>query len=142
MLSLQTASQTQTMKFQEARINDLLKQADDLATLERSMQEQYGLLLQMNEFTHAMIGDVRSAGRRQRTMRDSFADFDDWFRPIRNYFYWEPHCYDIPICYSLRAIFDRLDGVDLISENLKAPRGEPRSNRCDHAPAVRPSSRR
>ena len=31
-------------------------------------------------------------------LRDHIADFDDFWRPIRNYFYWEPHCYDIPIC--------------------------------------------
>ena len=29
-------------------------------------------------------------------LRDHIADFDDFFRPIRNYFYWEPHCFDIP----------------------------------------------
>ena len=27
------------------------------------------------------------------------ADFQDFWRPIINYLYWEPHCYDIPICY-------------------------------------------
>ena len=31
-------------------------------------------------------------------LRDHIADFDDFFRPIRNYLYWEPHCYDIPLC--------------------------------------------
>ena len=28
----------------------------------------------------------------------TIADFDDQFRPMRNYFYWEPHCFDIPMC--------------------------------------------
>ena len=35
-------------------------------------------------------------------LRDHIADFDDHFRPMRNYFYWEPHCFDIPICWSLQ----------------------------------------
>ncbi len=30
-------------------------------------------------------------------LRDYIANFDDFFRPIRNYFYWEPHCYNIPL---------------------------------------------
>ena len=47
---------------------------------------------------------------------DHIADFDDFLRPIRNYFYWEPHCYDIPVCWSLRQIFDALDGVDELTE--------------------------
>jgi RND superfamily putative drug exporter len=51
-------------------------------------------------------------------MRDHLADFDDFFRPLRNYFYWEPHCFDIPVCWSVRSIFDGLDGVDKLSDNL------------------------
>ena len=33
-------------------------------------------------------------------LRDNIANFDDFFRPLRNYFYWEPHCFDIPVCWS------------------------------------------
>jgi putative drug exporter of the RND superfamily len=39
-------------------------------------------------------------------LRDHIADFDDFYRPIRSYFYWEKHCFDIPICYSFRSLFD------------------------------------
>ncbi|MDX1883986.1 RND family transporter [Mycolicibacterium sp. 120270] len=119
MLSLQTASQTQTLKFQEARINDLLKQAEDMATMERLMQEQYVLLQRMNEITHAMVEDVNRLEVIVTEVRDGIADFDDFFRPIRNYFYWEPHCYNIPICHSLRAIFDAIDGVDNVTETMR-----------------------
>ena len=51
-------------------------------------------------------------------LRDHIADFEDFWRPIRSYFYWEKHCYDIPICWSLRAIFDSIDGVDELSDKL------------------------
>ena len=51
-------------------------------------------------------------------LRDHIADFDDFWRPVRNYFYWEPHCFDIPICWSLRSIFDAMDGVDRISDKF------------------------
>jgi RND superfamily putative drug exporter len=52
-------------------------------------------------------------------LRNNIADFEDFFRPLRSYFYWEPHCYDIPVCFSLRSIFDGLDGVDIISDKMK-----------------------
>ena len=45
-------------------------------------------------------------------LSDHIADFEDFWRPIRSYFYWEKHCYDIPICWSFRQIFDSIDGVD------------------------------
>ena len=51
-------------------------------------------------------------------LRDHIADFDDFFRPIRNYFYWEPHCYDIPICWALRSVFDTVDGIAVIGDQL------------------------
>ena len=57
-------------------------------------------------------------------LRDSIANFDDFFRPIRNYFYWEPHCFDIPICWSLRSIFDALDGIDTVTDKLQGLTGD------------------
>ena len=51
-------------------------------------------------------------------LRDKIANFDDFFRPLRNYFYWEPHCFDIPICWALRSLFDALDGIDALTDQL------------------------
>ena len=53
-------------------------------------------------------------------LRDKIANFDDFFRPLRNYFYWEPHCFDIPICWALRSLYDALDGVDALTDQLAA----------------------
>jgi RND superfamily putative drug exporter len=51
-------------------------------------------------------------------LRDKIANFDDFFRPLRNYFYWEPHCFDIPICWALRSLFDALDGINSLTDQL------------------------
>ena len=52
-------------------------------------------------------------------LRDQLANFDDFFRPMRNYFYWEPHCFDIPICAALRSVFDSLDGINQLSDQFQ-----------------------
>ena len=39
-------------------------------------------------------------------------------RPLRNYFYWEPHCVNITVCAGIRAVFDATDGVDKFSHNM------------------------
>ena len=52
-------------------------------------------------------------------MRDDLANFEDFWRPVKNYLYWEPHCYDIPICFSIRSLFDAIDGVDGINDKLR-----------------------
>ena len=51
-------------------------------------------------------------------LRDHLADFEDVWRPIKSYFFWEKHCYDIPICFSLKSIFDVIDGVDAETDKL------------------------
>ena len=37
---------------------------------------------------------------------------------MRNYFYWEPHCFDIPACAAIRSLFDALDGIDALTDQL------------------------
>src|SRR4029079_14241161 len=56
-------------------------------------------------------------------LRDKIANFDDFFRPLRNYFYWEPHCFDIPACWALRSLFDALDGIDALTDQLASVSG-------------------
>jgi putative drug exporter of the RND superfamily len=118
MLSMSQASQLQNLKFQKDRMNDMLKQADELGKTISLMQRMYGLMQQLAGTTHRMVGETRDMVEITDELRDHIADFDDFWRPIRNYFYWEKHCYDIPICWSLRAIFDSLDGVDAITYKL------------------------
>ena len=33
-------------------------------------------------------------------LRNHIADFDDVWRPVRSYFFWDKHCFDIPVCWS------------------------------------------
>jgi RND superfamily putative drug exporter len=51
-------------------------------------------------------------------LRDQIANFDDFWRPLRNYLYWEPHCFNIPVCWAIRGVFDTLDGVDSVSSKM------------------------
>ena len=58
------------------------------------------------------------------TLRDHIADFEDFYRPIRSYFYWEKHCYDIPVCISFRSLFDSVDGFDQLAEKFHELSGD------------------
>ena len=138
MLSMQNAGQQQFMEFQKDRMNDLLKQADEMAETINIMQHMYGLMQQLATTTHHMVGKTHEMQAITNELRDHISDFEDFFRPIRSYFYWEKHCYDIPICFSLRSIFDSLDGVDEISDKLHDLVSRPRSDRRAHAADARP----
>ncbi len=119
LLSMQNASQLQTMEFQKGSMKDMLKQADEMTKMINQMQRMYGLMQKLAVTTHSMVGETHDMVAVTEELRDHISDFEDTWRPIRSYFYWEKHCYDIPICWSLRSIFDAVDGVDEISDKLQ-----------------------
>ncbi len=119
LLSMQNAAQQQSFQLQKDRINDVLKQADELQTTINTMQRMYGLMQQLVNTTHSMVGQTHDMEAMTKELRDHLADFDDFWRPIRNYFYWEPHCFDIPICWSFRSLFDAMDAVDQINDKFR-----------------------
>ena len=106
------------LPFQKARMADMLDQANDISTMIALMQHMQELMTEMVGVTHSMVGATHDLKDSVAEVRDHLADFDDFFRPIRNYFYWEPHCYDIPLCWNLRAIFDAIDGIDMVVDKM------------------------
>ena len=120
MLSMSQAGQLQNLQFLKDRMNDLDTQADELAKTINLMQRMYGLIQQLTNTTHQTITATKEINAITDELRDHIADFEDFWRPIRSYFYWEKHCYDIPICWSLRSIWDTFDGVDEISDKTQS----------------------
>ncbi|OMC12878.1 RND family transporter [Mycobacterium sp. SP-6446] len=118
LLSMQNASQLQNMHYMQLRTDDMLKQADLMTQQIETMKRLYALQAQLTDITHHSIVVTKETTGIVHELRDHAADFEDFFRPLRSYFYWEKHCYDIPICWSLRSIFDTLDGIDEVSDKM------------------------
>ena len=119
MLSMSNASQQLSLPFQKARMEDLLKQADEMTTTINLMQRMYAIMQDLVATMHRTVGTTHELEDSLKELRDHVADFDDFWRPIRNYLYWEPHCFDIPLCWSVRSIFDALDGVDRMTDKMQ-----------------------
>ncbi|PND55318.1 MMPL family RND transporter [Mycobacterium sp. ENV421] len=105
--------------YQQTIIANTLKQADDMQVSIDSMTKMQGITQQLSDVTRSMAAKMDVTSADIATVRDHLADFDDQFRPIRNYFYWEPHCFDIPMCWSLRSVFDSLDGISTMSDDFQ-----------------------
>jgi RND superfamily putative drug exporter len=119
LISLQNAGMMQSMKFMRNQI-DMMKDTTNL------MAKQITLMKRLDEMqrrltatTHHSIVVTKEMTEMVAVIRDNMANFDDFYRPIRNYFYWEPHCYDIPLCWSFRSAFDALDGVDRLTDRMQ-----------------------
>ena len=119
MIGMQGTTQKLTQKYSEDLTATMLKQADDMQTTIDQMQRMQNLTQQMSDVTHGMVVQMRGMVGDMKDLRDSIANFDDFFRPIRNYFYWEPHCFDIPVCWALRSVFDSIDGVDTLTDAIQ-----------------------
>jgi RND superfamily putative drug exporter len=117
-ISMQGTTQTMNQKYLQDRMADMLKQAEQMQVMIDNITKMMALMTQLNGVTHDLVGKTKEMVVTTNELRDHIADFDDFFRPIRNYLYWEPHCYDIPVCWSIRSIFDTLDGIDAISDQL------------------------
>ena len=118
-ISMQGTTQQMNQDYMDRVMANMLIQANDMQTTIDTMERMQSLTQQMADTTHSMVQKTKNMSVDIGEVRDNIADFDDFFRPIRNYMYWEPHCYDIPVCHSLRAIFDTLDGIDVLTDDVQ-----------------------
>ncbi|BDB42356.1 MULTISPECIES: MMPL/RND family transporter [Mycobacterium] len=119
-ISMQGVSQQMTQKYQEDQIADMQRQSEEMQTTIDSMVQMQDITAQMTNDMHIMVGKMHAMTMDVAELRNKMADFEDFFRPIRSYFYWEKHCYDIPVCYSLRSVFDALDGIDTMTDDIQS----------------------
>jgi RND superfamily putative drug exporter len=117
-ISLQAASVAENLEYLHDTVANLTKVSDQLLVTINITEQLADLTHQLTGVTHDLDGQTHQIKSDTNDLRDHIADFDDVWRPIRNYLYWEPHCFDIPICWSLRSLFDGLDGIDTLSDDI------------------------
>ena len=131
-VSMSSVPITQNLQFLSERVGDISKMSDDMGGMIASMTQMQALMVKFSEAMHTTVGSangmVDSAHRSVADMntmkvtldqmRDHIADFDDAVHGIRNYFYWDEHCFNIPACWGVRSAFDAMDGVNTFSDNM------------------------
>jgi RND superfamily putative drug exporter len=119
-LSVQTAPIRDNLNYLKARVGDIKKITGFLDTQIALLERQYAVTQKLANAADDSSKTTGETAAITDEIRDHIADFDDFWRPIRSYFYWEKHCYDVPICWSLRSLFDALDGFDQLAEKFHA----------------------
>ncbi|MDX1881575.1 MMPL family transporter [Mycolicibacterium sp. 141076] len=114
------STQLMNNDYTQTNLNNLLSQADDLQNSIDAMTEMMSVQTDLAAVSQRMADKMKTTSDDMGDTRDHAADFDDFFRPIRNYFYWEPHCFDIPVCWSMRSVFESIDGISLLSDDFQA----------------------
>ena len=106
--------------YQQTILDNTLKQADEMQVSIDSMTQMQSITLELADVTRRMADKMKDTSVTIADVRDDLANFDDFFRPMRNYFYWEPKCFDIPVCWALRSIFESLDGIGAMSDDFQS----------------------
>lgn len=117
-LGMQGTTGQLNQSYQQDRSADLLKQAAEINKTITILQQQYALQQQSAAATAEQTEAIHQTVATVDDLRNKLANFDDFFRPLRNYFYWEPHCFDIPACAALRSVFDALDGIGALTDQF------------------------
>ncbi len=119
-ISMQGTTQQMNQDYMDKVMANMLTQANDMQTTIDTMTHMQSLTQQMADTTHSMVEKTKKTALDTAEVRDNIANFDDFFRPLRSFLYWEPHCYDIPVCFALKSIFDTLDGIDTLSDDVSS----------------------
>ena len=72
----------------------------------------------MSDELHKTVVTVEDLKRVTDEMNQEISNVDDFFRPIKSYFYWERHCFDVPLCWTFRSLFDALDNIDHLAADI------------------------
>ena len=117
-ISAGSIGSVENLQYQRDRAEDIKKQADVLKDTIGILNKQYALQKDLAASTDEETQGFHDTVAIINELRDEIANFEDFFRPIRSYFYFEKHCYDIPVCFALRSVFDALDGIDELSDQF------------------------
>ncbi len=85
-----------------------------MATLGKTIE----LTQKLADDLHSTVLTLENLQQVTDEVNADISNLDDFMRPLKNYFYWEPHCFDIPVCYAFKSLFDGLDGIDALDEQI------------------------
>ena len=122
LFTTQGSGNGQQLPFNREQNSNTDAQADIQTHSVAVLRKEIGFFQKVSDELHQTVLTVEDLERISNEMNEEISNVDDFFRPIKSYFYWEKHCFDIPICWSFRSLFDALDHIDHLAEDIKFAR--------------------
>jgi putative drug exporter of the RND superfamily len=118
LFTTQGSGSGQQLPFAEQQNANTDKQAQIEADSVTILKNVIDLTQKMSDELHSTVLTMEDLAQVTDEMNSEIANLDDFLRPLKNYFYWEPHCFDIPLCWAFRSLFDALDGIDALDAQI------------------------
>ncbi|MBV8786717.1 MAG: MMPL family transporter, partial [Mycobacterium sp.] len=122
LFTTQGSGNGQQLPFNQQQNANTSQQAQITTHTVEVLRKEIGFFQRVSDELHQTVLTVEDLERVSNEINEEIANVDDFFRPIKSYFYWEKHCFDIPICWSFRSLFDGLDQIDHLAEDIKFAR--------------------
>ena len=118
LFTTQGGGSGQQLPFNQQANGDTDKQAQIQAETVATLGKTIDLTQKLADDLHSTVLTLGNLQQVTDEVNADIANLDDFMRPLKNYFYWEPHCFDIPLCYAFKSLFDGLDGIDALDEQI------------------------
>jgi transport protein len=118
LFTTQGGGSGQQLPFNQSQNSDTDKQAQIQAETVETLGKTIDLTQKLADDLHTTVLTFENLQAVTDEVNDNISNLDDFMRPLKAYFYWEPHCFDIPVCYAFKSLFDGLDGIDALDTQI------------------------
>lgn len=122
LFTTQGSGNGQQLPFNQQQNANTSQQAQITTHTVEVLRKEIGFFQRVSDELHQTVLTVEDLERVSNEMNEEVSNLDDFFRPVKSYFYWEKHCFDIPICWAFRSLFDTIDHIDHLAEDIKFAR--------------------
>ena len=96
LFTTQGSGSGQQLPFNQQQNANTNQQAEITEHTVAVLRKEIGFFQKMSDELHKTVLTVEDLQRVTEEMNSEISNLDDFFRPIKSYFYWERHCFDIP----------------------------------------------
>jgi putative drug exporter of the RND superfamily len=122
LFTTQGSGNGQQLPFNVQQNANTIQQAQITTHTVAVLRKEIVFFQKVSDELHQTSLTIQDLQRVSEDIRDDVSNLDDFFRPIKSYFFWEKHCYDIPICWTFRSVFDTIDQIDHLAEDINFAR--------------------
>ncbi|UXA08485.1 RND family transporter [Mycobacterium sp. SMC-2] len=118
LFTTQGSGNGQQLPFNREQNSNTDAQADIQAHSVAVLRKEIGFFQKVSDELHQTTLTIEDLQRVSDDIRDEVSNVEDFFRPVKSYFYWERHCFDIPICWTFRSLFETIDQIDKLADDI------------------------
>src|ERR1700761_6280253 len=122
LFTTQGSGSGQQLPFNMQQNANTIEQAQITTHTVAVLRKEIVFFQKVSDELHQTSLTIQDLQRVSEDIRDDVSNLDDFFRPIKSYFFWEKHCFDIPICWTFRSVFDTIDQIDHLAEDINFAR--------------------